>query len=285
MLPALAAPNNRGGDHALNKRVTHVGKRGVAVETGFRLHLDDAVLQHLLFVPVEGKLIGKRITALNELGRTEPRRNSACIRVVGDQMSDRVNTAMHGRIACTEVGHPGDGLAARSVHGLLHELGDALALCCRYRDDRDAEHIAHFLSIDSAAVGTHLVHHIERQHHRHAQLKELKRQVQVALDIGRIDDVNDAVRLSVEDEVSGNDLLLRVGAQGIDARQIDHGAILYLADLADFLIDCHAGEVAHMLIGAGEGVKKCRFTAVLVADQCKDHKEDHSFVRLMQGAK
>ena len=207
------------------------------------------------------------------------------IRVVGNQVDNRVDTAMHGGIACTEVCHLGNGLAACGRDRLLYKLGNTLALCCRNGYNGNAECTAHLLHVDRAAARAHLIHHVERQHHRHAQLEELKRQVQVALDIGRIDDVNDAVRLSVENEVPGNDLLLRVGAQGIDARQIDHGAILCLADLADFLIDCHAGEVAHMLIGAGEGVKKCRFTAVLVADQCKDHKEDHSFVRLMQGAK
>ena len=43
------------------------------------------------------------------------------------------------------------------------------------------------------------------------------------------------------------------------------------AYLAGLLIHRHAGEIAHVLVGAGQGVEQRGLAAVLIARQCKDH--------------
>ena len=99
----------------------------------------------------------------------------------------------------------------------------------------------------------------------------MQRQIEVALDVGGVHDVDDAVGLLLKDVVPGDDLLLGIGPQGIDARQIHHGAALFSPDLAGLLVHSDAGEVAHVLVGAGEGVEQRGFAAILIADQGENH--------------
>ena len=271
VLAAFVAFDDRGVDHALDEAVAHIGEGRVAVKPRLRFHLHDAVLKQLLLVFVELQAVGKIVPALDELDGAEARGHADAVGMVGDDVHDRVDAAVHRRIVCAEVRHRGHRFAARGGERLVEQLAYALAPGGGDGHDGDAERCAHFLYVDRAAVGAHLVHHVERQHHRHAQLEELEREVEVALDVGRVHDVDDAVGLFIQDEVARDDLLLRVGAQRIDARKVDHRAVLFPADLAHLLVDGHAREVADVLVGAGEGIEKRRFAAVLVADECKDH--------------
>ena len=54
--------------------------------------------------------------------------------------------------------------------------------------------------------------------HGGVQLHELHGQVEVALDVGGIHDVDDAGGLFADDELPGDDLLAGVGRHGVDAR-------------------------------------------------------------------
>ena len=56
----------------------------------------------------------------------------------------------------------------------------------------------------------------------HPQLQQLQCQIEISLNIGGVHDIDDAVGLSLQNKVPGHDLLLGVGAQGVDTRQIDH---------------------------------------------------------------
>ena len=271
MLAAFVAFDDRGVDHTLNEAVAHIGERRVAVKSRLRFHLHNAVLEQLLLIFVKLQAVGKIVPALNELDGAETRGHADAVGMVGDEVNDRMDAAVHRRIVRAEVRHGGHRFAARGGERLIEQFAHALALGGGDGDDGDAERRAHFLHVDRAAVGAHLVHHVERQHHRHAKLEELEREVEVALDVGRIHDVDDAVGLFIQDKVARDDLLLRVGAQRVDARKVDHRAVLFSADLAHLLVDRHAGEVADVLVGAGESVEKRRFAAVLVADECKDH--------------
>ena len=159
----------------------------------------------------------------------------------------------------------------RDAHGAFDQILNALVLRRGDGNDRNAEFIGHFLHIDGAAVAAHFVHHVERQHHRDLHFKKLQRQIEVALDIRGVDDIDDAIRLLIQDKIAGHDLLGRIGAQGIDTRQIDDAAALCAAHHALLAVDRHAGEIADMLVGPGELIEQRRFAAVLISDQCKDH--------------
>ena len=85
---------------------------------------------------------------------------------------------------------------------MLHQLLYTLALGGRYRHYRNAQDFLHLVHTDRAAVTGQLIHHIESQHHRHAQLHELNRQVEVALYVGCIDYIYNTVGLLFYDELA-----------------------------------------------------------------------------------
>ncbi len=97
------------------------------------------------------------------------------------------------------------------------------------------------------------VHHVERDHHRPAQIAQLEREFQVAFEAGRIDDLNDQVRrcerrgrtarlvhrdrralVAPQQIFQRGQIVLRQVMQRLDARQIDH-ARLVQTDLHDAL--------------------------------------------------
>ena len=271
MLPAFAALDHRGGHHVFDEAVPHIRQGGIAVQAGLRLHLDDAVLQQLPLILVQGQTVRQVIAALDELGGAEPGRNADAVGVIGDQVHHRVDAAVDGGVVGAEVRDLGQYPAPGRGQGLVHQLRHALALGGRNGHHRDAQLPAHPLHVHGAAVGPDLVHHVQGQHHGHPQLQQLQRQIEVALDVGGVHDVDDAVGLLVEDVVPGDDLLLGIGPQGVDARQVHHGAALFAPYFAGFLVHGDAGEVAHVLVGAGEGVEKRGFAAILIADQGENH--------------
>ena len=100
---------------------------------------------------------------------------------------------------------PGD------MDGVLDQLVHAVVVRRRNRHDGDAQQTFHLVDTDGSAVAAHLVHHVQRQHHRHIQLHQLDGQVQVALDVAGIDDVDQAPGPFVQDELARDHFLGRAG--------------------------------------------------------------------------
>ena len=154
--------------------------------------------------------------------------------------------------------------------GALHQLPDALVFERGDLYHGDAKRALQFFRIDLVAVLFYRVDHIERDDNGDVDLQELRRQIQVALQIGRIDDVDDAVGLFVDDKVARNDLFRRIRRERIDAGEVydvDRRVELFISSLA--LVDGDARPVAHVRGTAGEGVEQGGLAAVRVARQCK----------------
>ena len=148
--------------------------------------------------------------------------------------------------------------------------------------DRDAKLQRQAFAVDPVAVLFHLVHHVEGNDHRPLQLKQLHGQVQVALKVRTIHDVDDGIRFFVDDVIPRNDLFHRVGGERIDARQIHERHLMPLRaersavcagglDLPLFFFDRYAGPVADIFLSARHGVKKRCFPAVRVAGKREAH--------------
>ena len=278
-LLTLVRLDDTGFDQRLDEGVAHVGDGRVAVKPALELHLDDRVLDELLFILVQMQLLHYGLVPVDDPGRGEADGEARALRVVLDLVADGVDAAVH-RAGRAEIDDgrqlPGLGRADRRLDQRLNAVAGGGA----DRDDRHAQLLREAVRVDAAAVAGQLVHHVERQHRRHAQRQQLQRQIEVALEIRRVDDVDDAVGLVFQDEIAGHDLLRRVGAERVDARQIDHGAVLLPADGAGFLVDRDAGEIADMLVGACQLVEQRRFAAVLVAGQGEDHSASSSMVML-----
>ena len=95
-------------------------------------------------------------------------------------------------------------------------------------------------------------------------------EVEGALQVGGIDDVEQQIRLLALDEATGDLLVqarLLVG-QGIDAGQVHQGVVVPLGGkFPHFLVDGDPAPVAHLLAGAGQGVEQGGLAAVGVADR------------------
>ena len=152
-------------------------------------------------------------------------------------------------------------------HRLLGGLPAALSLQGAHLHHPAAQGGAQLVQVDLVPVLAHQVYHVHRHHHRDAQLNELGGEVQVALDVGAVHNVEDGVRLLLNQIVPGHHLLQGVGGQGIDARQVLDHHVLAALQPALLLFHRHAGPVAHVLAGAGQGVEQRGLAAVRIARQ------------------
>ncbi len=270
MLPALPGLDHAAAADLLDKVEAHLGDGGAAVEAALGLHLQHDVLEHLRLVRVERELLEDARVALGELARGEADGQLRASGVVFDQVDRGVQTAVHRAavvVLAAEVLPLRLLLIAGDVHRVVHQLVHALVLHRRDRHHRHPQQRLHGVDVDGAAVAGDLVHHVERHDHRHVHLQQLHGEIEVSLDVAGVHDVDDGAGLLPEHEVPAHQLLAGVGGHGIDARQVGDERVGLAADHAVLPVDGHAGEIADVLVGAGELVKERGLAAVLVADQ------------------
>ena len=137
--------------------------------------------------------------------------------------------------------------------------------------DGRADQPRHFGEVELEAAGLGDVAHVEGEHHGHAQLHELHRQIQVALQVRRVDHVDDHVGFFLDDEIPRDPLFLGVGRQAVGARQIHDVEFRVAAEAGAFLLfDRHAGIVADVLAGAGQLVEQGGLAGIGIAGQGHD---------------
>ena len=119
--------------------------------------------------------------------------------------------------------------------------------------DRNAKLPAETLGVDADALRPGDIDHVERQHDRNAQFQSLRGEIQVAFQVGRIDDRDDDIGpgfalLPAQDDIDSHHLIGTARRQTVGARQVDQierltGAI----QLAFLELDGDAGVVADVL--------------------------------------
>ena len=250
-LPALPGLDDRLLAQPLDEVKAHVRDGGAAVQTAFRLHLLNDMLQHLLLVLVQRQLPEDKGVALNSLGGGKAHRQTGLLGMVLDKMHHRVDTAVNGAAVVVLVAEvllqrrlliPGD------VNGVAHQLVHALVFGGGDGDHRHAQHGLHGVDVDGALIAHQLIHHVQCHHRGNIHLQKLHGQVQVPLDVGGVYDVDDSLGLILQDKVPGYDLLAAEGRHGVDARQVCDLRIGIAPDDAGLSIHRDAGEVAHMLL-------------------------------------
>ena len=192
--------------------------------------------------------------------------------VIFDQMHHAVQASVHRAAVVflvAEVLARRLLLVLRHVNCVFHQLFHALFLCRGDWHHRDSQDALHLVYADASAVAAELIHHIERQYHRDLQLHKLDGQIQVALNVVGICDVNDAFHVLLQDEAAGNYFLRRVRRQGIDSRQVRDAGLRMAFDNAVLAVHGHAGEVAHVLVGARQDIEQRSLAAVLLSCQGK----------------
>ena len=153
-----------------------------------------------------------------------------------------------------------------SIHSLFENSLGTFAGTGNQRHDRHAELVSKLLHVDMKAGLAGFIHHVAGKHNRHAHFHHLHCQNQVALQGGRISDVDDGIDHAKGQFAAGDKLFHGVGSQRIGAGNIDKGQLLSLDNLLAFLsVNCHARIVAHVLAGACVMVEQRGFAAVRIA--------------------
>ena len=109
---------------------------------------------------------------------------------------------------------------------LLEELLDALVLKSGDHHNRAAELLGKLVGVDLVAVLLDQVGHVEGNDHGQAGLDNLKRQVQVTLQVGGIDNLDDNIGLAAHEVIARALLLGAVGGKRVDAREVRDGNVL-----------------------------------------------------------
>ena len=257
----------------------HIRQRRHAILPAFLLHLGYDVFQHFHFVFFQIQLIQDQFIALDQLGGGKARGNSALSGVVLDQMHHGVDRAMHRAavlaLLFAEIHSARAIIVSHGVDGMADQFIDALVLHCGNRHHRNAQRLFQRVYVDRAAVFAHLVHHVQRQHHRHIQLDQLNGQIQVSFDVRSVQYVDDPVRALLQQKFARHDFLAGVGRERINAGQIRNRRFAVRANRTILAIHRHAREIAHVLIGSRQLVKQRGFSAVLIARQ----RERNRFAR------
>lgn len=273
MLAALVRLDDATPAHVADKAKAHIGQRGQAVGAGLALHLGNDVLDGVELVAIQVKRLGHQLVALNQLSRRKTHRDMRRRGMVLDKVGDAVNAAMQctavWTIGRTEVQATGALEEPRHVQGMIHQLADALVAGSANGDNRHAQQALEQVDVHGAAVGRHLVHHVESDDHGAIELHKLQRQVQVAFDVGGVDDIDDGIGMLVKDKLAAHNLLARVRRQGVNAGQVGNARLGVVTDSAVLAVDRHAGKVTDVLVGARKLVEQRGLTAVLVAGEGK----------------
>ena len=173
-----------------------------------------------------------------------------------------------------------DFLASSCINGGLANILHAAALQRRGRNDGAAQLAGQTVDVDLVAVLLHQVHHVQRNHDRDAQIQNLAGQIQVALKVGGVHQVDDGVGAAFEQVIARHDFLGRIRGQRVDARQVRDGHVLVARVLALLLLDGDARPVANVLIGACQVVEHRRLAAVRVAGKGNADSHDLPFLRI-----
>ena len=159
----------------------------------------------------------------------------------------------------------------------LHKLIHAAALERRGGNDRATELTGELVDVDLVAVLLDEVHHVESDDHRKSQFENLRGQIQVALQVGRVDQVDDDVRVAIEKIVASDDFLRRIRRERIDAGEVGNRDILVFGVLAFLLFNSNARPVANVLVGSGQVVEHGCLAAVRVAGKRNANSHDLPF--------
>ena len=165
----------------------------------------------------------------------------------------------------------GEGVLRLGVRALcrgdrgLRRVHDAGALQSGDLNDLAAQLTGQLLDVDLVAVLLDDIHHVDGDDDRDAQLGQLRGEVEVALEVGAVDDVQDGIRALRDQIVTGDDFLQRVRRKGIDTGKVHDDDVLMLLKPAFLLLDGDAGPVANELVRARQGVEQRCFAAVRIA--------------------
>ena len=184
--------------------------------------------------------------------------------VVLDKVGYRVNASMYSS-ALAEVNTGRLYFLFSHLDSLTYAIVNTFVFSRAYRDNGNTELIREQIYVDSAAVFSHLVHHIEREHHRDLHFEKLKSEIKVSFDIRSVNYIDYSVGALVENKISCKYLLVCVGADRVYTGKVYDRDVFNSAYLTYLCVDRDSGEVSYVAVSSGEAVEKSGLTAILIA--------------------
>ena len=160
---------------------------------------------HSLLILRQLERLDDEIITLDDLCRRKSYRNTCILRMILDQMHDRVNASVNSAaviVFTAEIGSSGSLLILCNVDRVLNQLMRTFVPQRRYRNDRNPQFLFHLINTDRAAVPLQLIHHVQREHDWNVQLQKLHRQIKIPFDICRVHDIYDAGRLFIQNKLT-----------------------------------------------------------------------------------
>ena len=158
-------------------------------------------------------------------------------------------------------------LGSSGLLDLIEQFRDALVLKSRDHHDRAAELLGKLIGVDLIAVLLDQVGHVEGDNHGQTGLDNLKRQVQVALEVGSVDHLDDDIGLAAHEVITRALLLGAVGGKRVDAGEVRNRDALVTQEFGLLFLNRDTGPVANIAVGAGDQVEKRGLAAVGVTRQ------------------
>ena len=185
--------------------------------------------------------------------------------LMGDQILDMGQGMLHA--ASEYMG----GLAMAALTGQLCRLLDDI-LAAGALESRGFHHFAaqcrpQLPQINHVPVFPGDIDHIQGDNHGNAQFGKLGGQIQIALNIGGVHDIEDGVRLFCNQIAAGYHFFHGIGGKAVNAGQILNDDVIGALQLAFLLFYRNAGPIAHILIGARQIIEHGGFPAIGVARQ------------------
>ena len=109
------------------------------------------------------------------------------------------------------------------------------------------------------------VHHVNGNDDRYAHLKKLRSEVQIALKVAAVNDVQDGIGFFLNKEISRDNFFQGIGGQGVNTWKVGNLNRLVGLELTSLFLNGNAWPVANILVGAGQRVEQGGFTTVRVA--------------------
>ena len=269
---ALLRMHHTAAAHLQDETETHIGECSTAVQSALLLHLADDMFDGLLFVLRQTECLGHQFVSFYQFACCEAYRNADSLCMILDEMHDGMQATMHSATmfcGAAEILTGRAFIVASHMDGVTHDLIYALVLHRADGNDGYAKHLLHTVDANCPTVASYLVHHVEGQHHRNAEFHELHGQVEVALYIRGIHDIDDATRMAFQNEASADNFLACIGAEAVNAWQVRNHSIWMALDDAILAVDGHTRKIPNVLFTASQLIEQCSLSAVLVADQCK----------------
>ena len=194
-----------GFDNPGDVLVTRVGDDGLRIVVQLLLDRGDDAFQLVAHVLTEVEACEHFLIALKQLDR-----KPAALALLGHvldkaaDLAERVLDLIGKLVLCRRRSR------SRSLFSRLHQLPGAPALERGGLNNRHAQRCGQLFDVDRVASLLDDVHHVERDDDRDAHFEQLGGEVQVALDVGGVDQVHDRIRPFAYEEIAGDDLLKRI---------------------------------------------------------------------------